>query len=205
MDNQQVSISEIYKVYPEYPTLEISNQGNVRYAENKRSKYLGVNAQGYKYFQIRVCGKLVTLKVHRLVAELFLEPPSKELVEKCSKEHWGKVLVKHLDNDKSNNSVSNLEWSDLKGNTRQAWDDGLIKGRKGSSNGRSVLNEDTVHKICKAFEDGMQPKEAVEVFGISRAQATKIRAGFAWKQISCLYNIDVNKRDKTSTTIETTV
>lgn len=194
MGNQHVSISEVYQVYKDFPKFEVSNFGNVRHSKSKKPKNPQINAQGYKVICFKENKKRYTLKVHRLVAELFLPAPSDDLVLKCSNEHWGKVLVKHKDNNKLNNYFLNLEWSDLKGNTVQAWEDGLIVGLKGSKNGRAVLSEELVHKLCKDFEDGMMPSEAVIKYDISRAQATKIRAGFAWKHISSQYKIKVNKR-----------
>jgi hypothetical protein len=104
-----------------------------------------------------------------------------------------------LDNNKLNNFYLNLQYCDVKTNTQQAWDDGLIPALKGTRNGRSILSEDIVHLMCKAFEDGMMPKESCTVFGCSMQQATKIRAGFQWKHVSCHYNIKVNRRVKTST------
>ena len=200
MGNQQLSTFEIYKQHPLYPRLEVSNFGNVRDTKSGNPRYTKDNAQGYLYLQVRVDSKRVTLKIHRLVAELFLPEPSAELLVKCAGEHWGKVLVKHKDNNKHNNHFSNLEWSDLLGNTRQAWFDGLIESKIGEANGRAVLNEAIVRNLCIAFEYGMTPKKAVEVFGVSRQQATKIRAGFAWKHIWCEYDIKVNRRGKSSTT-----
>jgi hypothetical protein len=157
------------------------------------------NKKGYLEVQYKIKGHIKTLKVHRLVAEMFLPEPSEELKLKCSKEHHGKVLVRHLDNNKLNNRHSNLNWCDLETNTKQAWDDGLIPSLKGSLNGRAVLTEDIVHAICKDYELGMKPKEAISKYGISRQQATKIRAGYQWEHVSCQYNIKVNRRVKTST------
>lgn len=200
MDNQQVSNStEQYKQHPTYSRLEISNLGNVRCFKTKKQRYTRVNKQGYLSFTYKINGKPKLLKVHRLVAEVFLPPPPDYLVEKCKSEHHGKVLVKHKDNNKLNNVVENLEWSDLKGNTQQAWADGLILPRKGQENGRAVLTEEIVHKMCEDFQTGMMPKEAVEKYGVSVQQATKIRAGFQWKHIWSLYEIKVNRRVKTST------
>lgn len=194
MGNQHVSISEVYKVYKDFPKFEVSNFGNVRNSKSKKPKNQQINAQGYRVISFKEGKKRFTLKVHRIVAELFLPKPSDDLILKCSNEHWGKVLVKHKDNNKLNNHFLNLEWSDLKGNTVQAWKDGLIVGLKGSENGRAVLDEQLVHKLCKDFEDGMTPSEAVIKYGISRSQATKIKAGFAWVHISSQYRIKVNKR-----------
>jgi hypothetical protein len=194
MGNQHVSISEIYRVYKDFPKFEVSNFGNVRHSKSKKPKNQQINAQGYSVISFKENKKRYTLKVHRIVAELFLPAPCDDLILKCSKEHWGKVIVKHKDNDKLNNHYQNLEWSDLKGNTVQAWEDGLIVGLKGSENGRATLNEEVVHNLCKDFEDGMMPSEAVIKYNVSRAQATKIRAGFAWKHIWSQYKIKVNRR-----------
>lgn len=194
MDNQQRNTLEIFKQVASWPSLEVSNFGNVRSSKTKVLRYLGTDKRGYKVVQIKRCGVRHTLKVHRLVAECFLEPPSAELVDKCRGEHWGLVLVKHLDNDKTNNRVDNLEWSDLSGNTSQAYNDGLIPPRKGESNGRAVLSEELVHRICKSFQEGMMPSEAIKVYGVSRSQATKIRAGHQWKHIWEQYDIKVSRR-----------
>lgn len=205
MGNQQESTSEVYKQHREYGKLEISNYGNVRNSKSKKPRYTSVNKQGYPTVQIKRGGKVKTLKIHRLVAELFLPPPSEELIEKCSKEHWGVVLVKHLDNNKCNNHVSNLEWCDLKSNTKQAWDDSLITGLRGSENGRATLSEESVHELCKFFEAGGTPKDAARIYNCSRQQASKIRAGIAWKHISAQYNIrPLRPKGKSSTTIEST-
>lgn len=200
MDNQQQNASEEWRVYKENDTYEVSNLGSIRFTKTKKPKYVGINAQGYYYTQYKVAGKVILKKLHRMIAETFLEPPSKELVEKCSNEHWGKVLVKHLDNNKLNNNVTNLAWCDLKDNTQQAWDDGLIEGLAGSKNGRATLTEDVVELMCADFEKGMMPLEAVRKYKVSHQQATKIRAGIQWKHVWCKYNIKVNRRGGCSTT-----
>ena len=193
---------ELYIQHPELP-LFISNLGNVKKLNFKR-KHTYVDTLGYVVLRFKKklpSGKdhYTVYKVHRLVAELHLEEPSGSLIELASKEHHGKVCVKHTDNDKTNNKVSNLVWGTSSSNTRDAWNDGLIPSLKGALNGRATLSEELVHKLCKAFEDGMQPKESTTVFGISMQQATKIRAGFQWKHIWCQYNIKVNRRStKTS-------
>lgn len=48
--------------------------------------------------------------IHRIVAETFLDKPN------------GCNVVNHLDCDKQNNNVDNLEWTTVKGNTKHAYD-----------------------------------------------------------------------------------
>lgn len=186
MGNQQGSILKVR--HPDYNIL-VGEDGNI-YNLNGLPRYTRVDKIGYVITQVRVNGKIKTLKVHRLVADTFLPKPSQELVDECSKEHWGKVLVMHKDNNKENNKPSNLRWGSLADNTRQAFSDGLIEHRVGTLNGRAKLNEEQVHELCRFFECGGSPSQAVDVFSyVSKSQASKIRCGIAWKHISNQYKI----------------
>lgn len=102
---------EIWKVYPDYPFIEVSNLGNVRtkdrYVPGKNgSKRLikgrvlkqQLDNNGYVLVHFRVHGKLVNLLVHRAVAICFVLNPD-HLPE-----------VNHKDNNPANNVASNLEW-----------------------------------------------------------------------------------------------
>lgn len=63
--------------------------------------------------------KYLTIRVHRLVALAFLDNP-KNFNE-----------VNHIDGDKSNNVVSNLEWCDRTANIRHSFECGLNVPKKG--------------------------------------------------------------------------
>ncbi len=54
--------------------------------------------------------------VHRLVARAFCANPDKEKYN----------VVNHIDNDPANNNADNLEWTDLRGNTRHAMEQGRM-------------------------------------------------------------------------------
>lgn len=69
---------------------------------------------GYRVVQIN--GKI--FKVHRLVAETFLERKP------------GLDIVNHKDSNKCRNVLSNLEWSNAKLNAQHAWDHGNGRKRK---------------------------------------------------------------------------
>ena len=67
-----------------------------------KGKVISLLKKGDGYIQVNLCynGKLYKKYVHRLVAEAFIPNPD-NLPE-----------VNHLDEDKTNNSVDNLEWCD---------------------------------------------------------------------------------------------
>ena len=66
------------------------------------------NGHGYKYFCVMKDGKRVHIYVHRLVAETFLEKGPDD------------TEVNHLDYDKGNNRVDNLEWCTRSENMKHA-------------------------------------------------------------------------------------
>jgi hypothetical protein len=108
---------EIWKDVPNYESLyQISNLGRVKSLIKGEliltqifniDKYLCVNL--YKN------GKLKIMKVHRLVGFAFL---NNEL---------NKPVINHIDGNKQNNILSNLEWSSIKENNIHAWEMGLKK------------------------------------------------------------------------------
>lgn len=186
----------MYKDIKGFPNHEIDIKGNVR---NKRSGNIlkgSVSKLGYKVVGIKLNTKNHTLKIHRLLAENFLPEPSEELKKFCSENYPYKVCVNHKDGNKLNNSIENLEWCTHKQNTQHAWETGLISKPKGEKNPRAKLSECLVHDLCKFYEEGGMPQEAITKFNISRQQATKIRAGFSWKHIWKQYDISVNRRNK---------
>lgn len=90
---------EIFKDIKGYPGYQISNQG--RLWSIKYQKYLSpfTNNSGYKVINIIAAnGKRKGELIHRLVALAFIDNPER------------KPEVNHIDRDKTNNSVDNLEW-----------------------------------------------------------------------------------------------
>ncbi|GHV09345.1 endonuclease [Clostridia bacterium] len=79
----------------------ISNIGRVW--SNHSNKILkNKRAQGYHYVSLCSCGFRQERRIHRLVAEAFILNPDQ------------KPTVNHIDENKSNNSVKNLEWATIK-------------------------------------------------------------------------------------------
>lgn len=187
---------EEWKIVEDFPRYEVSNLGNIRSTRNGRPKYCLISAAGYWETQFKIDGKRLTVKVHRLVAHAFLEPPSKELIEHCSSNYPYVVCVNHKDGNKLNNNISNLEWVSHKENSKHAWDNGLTPALKGELNGRAKLNDSLVHEICLFYQEGGSPKQAIIKFGISRQQATKISSGHAWMHIWSQYNIQPMQKRK---------
>lgn len=87
---------------------EISNYGNVRSLKYGKIKYLkpAKNNKGYYQVQLWKNGILKNFKIHRLVANAFIENPNNY------------PQINHKDENKTNNKVENLEWCDNRYNKR---------------------------------------------------------------------------------------
>ena len=95
---------EIWKDVKDYEGLyQVSNMGRVKslnYNKTGKERIMKSYDSGHGYLQVQLCkdGKGKCYYVHRLVATAFLENPE------------GYNEVNHLDEDKTNNCVENLEY-----------------------------------------------------------------------------------------------
>lgn len=97
---------EEWKVYPEFPTYEVSNNGQVR--NRKRGNILKPHEDKDGYLGVRLCfeGRKYHRRINRIVAITFI--PNPDNLE----------IADHIDKDRKNNCVSNLRWVDTIGNNR---------------------------------------------------------------------------------------
>lgn len=102
-----------WKTISGYTNYEVSDEGEVRNHKTGRLIKPSLSRGGYKKVNLRSDGIATSKKVHRLVAETFI--PNIE----------NKSTVNHIDGDKSNNVVGNLEWNTHSENNKHAFDSGL--------------------------------------------------------------------------------
>lgn len=93
------NVQEVWKDIKGYPNYQISNLGNVWSVKRQRKLNPFINNRGYKAINIIAAnGKRKGELIHRLVALAFIDNPE------------GKPEVNHIDKNKENNNVENLEW-----------------------------------------------------------------------------------------------
>lgn len=90
------------------PDYSITRNGDVYSTKNGTPyKLKPYPSQGYdRVKMVRPDGKIRTASNHRLVAETYLKKPK------------GMNIVNHKDGNKSNNKVTNLEWTNHRGNMK---------------------------------------------------------------------------------------
>lgn len=98
-------MNESWKPVPDYEDrYEVSNLGRVRSRRGVRK--LGKNTNGYAHVHLSGGGRSEMVKVHRLVARVFV-PGEEPGLDVC-----------HIDGDKLNNSAANLRWGTRSSNIR---------------------------------------------------------------------------------------
>ncbi len=102
-----------------YPGYRVSDSGTVWSDRSSKEKRSFPDKKGYMRVQVysATTSKPYTFKVHRLVAQHYIPNPN-DLPQ-----------INHLDGNKTNNHVSNLEWCTNEQNQAHALANGLATGR----------------------------------------------------------------------------
>lgn len=127
-------------------------------------------------------GKRKTKFIHRLVAENFLQ------------QEEGKNIVNHIDGNKFNNHVSNLEWCTVAENIQHAYNTGLHNKAKGVDSPNTNLSTQKVRNICASLMSGLKIKSVAELHSVSENIVRNIKKGSCFKEITSKYNLSSIKR-----------
>lgn len=107
-----------YKIGNKGTILSFSRSSDNRYKDKKWILKQHEDKNGYMYVTLQKDKKRKTIKVHRLVAEHFIK----------NKNNY--PCVNHIDSNRKNNEVSNLEWCTHKQNTQWALKTGRFDNMK---------------------------------------------------------------------------
>lgn len=150
---------ELWKPLSMYKGIQVSSIGRIKKAANKRRKErilteFPKDRDGYCRCSVqRLDGTWTSQPVHRLVALAFIPNP------------LGKTHVNHIDGNRTNNTVNNLEWVTPKENVIHSY----MYGSR---------------KVCKEIPR----KTLLTDFQIS--QIDKLRSIYTVNQIAKLFNIE---------------
>lgn len=157
-----------WKQYRNTP-YEVSDQGEVR--RDGRVLACHVNQGGYRQLSLSVNTVRTTALVHRMVAETFIPNPA------------GKPQVNHIDGDKLNNDVSNLEWCTAGENIRHALETGLRVMPAGEDASNARLTADQVLEIRRRYADGSTQSDLSAEFGVGQPSIHRIVSGKEWMSV----------------------
>jgi hypothetical protein len=124
---------------------------------------------GYPHVTLWKNNKCYGFHVHRLVAMAFIPNPS------------DKPFVNHIDGNRENNHVSNLEWSTASENNQHAVDVLNRPSATGEHHGMTTLIVPQVKEIRMKYATGSYfHRELAVEYGVSRATITNIINKKTW-------------------------
>lgn len=180
-----------FEICPNYPNYAI-NKAGTKVLRIDTMRYMTPNLRGRSdttlYWTVRTChnNKAHNSFVHKMVADAWLS----------NDDPLNKIQVNHIDGDKYNNHISNLEWVTASQNQRHAVATGL-KG-VGDELYNASYNEETCHELCRRLADGARPKDLAKEFNLSVDAVRKLREGSTWFHIRKLYNIPIDYKSNFS-------
>lgn len=160
--------------------------GNGRsYIQKEKLLKQSFTTTGYKKVELYKDGKRKSFKVHRLVAIAFIPNPD------------NKPEVNHIDGNKINNNIDNLEWVTSSENSIHAYETGLSPNKK-------ELDE---IRIIELYNKGTSKEEISRMFDVSNVVIARIleENGIRLRTKSEAYNkyhldeLDLNELLKTRT------
>lgn len=142
----------------------------------KKASYI---RNGYETTNLRKYrSKSESFSVHRLVANHFLENPEK------------KPQVNHIDGNKLNNNISNLEWVTAKENHTHAIENGLAcsvgeRNKSSKVDWAIVLTIRTIpySKSATNHNKNLKNSHISALYGITYSSIWRIRKGLSWSHL----------------------
>lgn len=131
------------------------------------------------YYSVRVIVKDRNDKrhiiIHKAVAYTFIDNPN------------GYNVVNHIDGNKTNNHVENLEWCTYEHNLRHSYDTGLFNKAKisGENNHEAKLTWDDVAYIREYYipkDRRFGQRAMARKFGVSRPSIRRVLSGDGWRE-----------------------
>ncbi len=151
---------EEWKCIEEFPDYQISNLGRVKSLKLGRNNVLKARKNGSGYLFVLLYGyKKKNSSIHRLVLKAFKPIDHPELFQ-CN----------HIDGNKENNHINNLEWCTYSENEKHAYRIGLkisLKGKDSSLYGKHH-SEETKKKMSDKHKGELHP-----LYGKYHSEETK--------------------------------
>lgn len=171
-------MNEIWKDIKGYEGFyQVSSLGNIKSLGNsfrKKEKLLKQHFNTQGYYHVLLCGKIKPRAsvIHRIVAKAFIENPQ------------NKPEVNHINGNKIDNRLENLEWCTADENRQHAYSLGLKC--EGEKHGRSKLKNSDICKIIDLLNQGIKQHVIASTFNVSHPTISRIKTGKSYNCVNKL-------------------
>lgn len=178
---------EIWKSIPGYEgAYEVSSTGRIRSLQRlvtsrwgdgsprlhrARILILRTDVDGYKWATLFRNAKRKNVRAHGAVLSAFIRP--KREGEECN----------HIDGNKSNNHVDNLEWVTAKQNTTHAFTAGLRHPMRGDKHAMAKLSRQQVLEIRGRVACGAIRRTMAKEYNVSVQAICDVVNGHTWRSV----------------------
>jgi hypothetical protein len=162
--SDRYSVSNHGRVRREEYTVTVTKSNGTTYDLTYGQKQMvRHNCNGYEVVNLARDGGHSTIYVHRLVLKAFGGSP-------LTPDHE----VNHIDGDKTNNHISNLEWMTKSENVKHAWKTGLNKRWEGK--GTEKVSDADVRQIRRLYHsaDDITYREIAEQYDLNKFYVNQI-------------------------------
>ena len=164
--------SETWRQIPSLPNYEVSDLGCVRQRKTNRPLKAYRTHNGYLRIELSRSGKRINKSIHELVMSAFVGSRP------------GGFQVNHIDGDKVNNHLSNLEYCTPQENTDHAIRIGIRNiAPKGEKCAASKLTEAQIIKIREMVAHGVTQRLVGELFHTTQSNVSRIVSKESWAHI----------------------
>ena len=164
-------MKELWKPIINFENYLVSNKGRVKNKNSHKILKLKINKYGYETVCLFKNGFRKYPQVHRLVAIAYLK--EKDI---------SKNQVNHIDGNKLNNNLENLEWVTGSENQKHSYQNGLQKKKFGGENqyAKSIYQIDDDNNILKKWNS------IIEASLFYKPSKTKLNTaiGNIWKSLN---------------------
>lgn len=167
---------------------QVSNFGSVFSKRTGRILRQTKSKSGYAQVSTRIGGRdgiAYCFKIHRLVADAFISKPQ-YLIDQIESWVYQTIPVNHIDGNKLNNHISNLEWCSYKENSKHAIDNGLFTAISGCDTYNSKFTAEQVlyiREVYKPYDKIFGARPLAQFYNVHHTVISRIARKLKYKTV----------------------
>ena len=169
----------MFYVVPGYEFAEVNELGQIRSSLTKSIYRPYTDKDGYLRCKVWDGFKLLGVYVHRAIALVFVDNPD------------SKPIVNHIDSNRANNSIANLEWVTPKENSEHGVKAGNFLVNEDAF--ASVYSNEQIKQVCELLSEGLTAKKISKETGVSLSVVNSVKIRRTWREISEQYTFHKTK------------